>query len=495
MCDIFVAKCLKNGAPLELDELSSKKIINTMLKLIDKVYTYIKKNNLVNKGDNIGIAISGGKDSVVLLDILHKLMSRLKCTLKVVHINHHQRGKESDHDEKFVSELARKKYNLLYVLGHVYIKDKSNLEEKLRDARYKKILELAKKNSINKIALAHSQNDQTETIFFRFINGAGLKGLSAMKPMRDNLFIRPLLNTSSDEIYSYVNKNNLKFVTDSQNLNNNFTRNKIRNIILPFISKNLKCNLNQSLSQSAYLLGLAHDYFDQIALAAQDKLVRKEHGCLNIKYDQVIKLPKIIQYYLIKKCVTYFKKDEKETRFDLIDKIVDKLSCDNASFRISIGNGLIFEKGYNIIRVGKKIKEFKINELKLKIGSKINCINFNDTKIELKRIKNKFVNICNNKNNYYINGDLITDSLQIRYFKEGDRFKPLGMKNEKKLQDCFVDRKIPRLLRGKIPLLMHGNNIILVPGYTINEDYKVKKDTKELIEIGVFQDSYYETNA
>ena len=222
-----------------------------------------------DKKNIIVIGVSGGADSICLLDLFLKVKKKFDLEIIVAHLNHDLRGEESDRDENFVKDVcAYQNEKIIFEHKKICIKNfaqekKINLEEAGRLCRYKFFGDLCKKYVANKIAIAHNKNDNVETVLMKLIRGCGSNGFSGIKPVQ-NKIIRPLINISRDEIEIYCQKNNLDFVTDSSNLNCFYTRNKIRNKIMPVL-KEINPNFLDTIVRSIKIISMENNYLEQEA--------------------------------------------------------------------------------------------------------------------------------------------------------------------------------------------------------------------------------------
>ena len=213
------------------------------MNLIKKIQENIFRYELFERGAKIVVSVSGGPDSVCLLDALHALKNKYNLELIVTHVNYGLRGKDSEKDEELVRKLA-KKHSLPIEILKVGKVGKS--EDKLRKIRYDFFEKVSKKNKATAIAVGHNLNDQAETVLMRVIRGTGLRGLGAIKFKNQNI-IRPLLNVPRKEILAYLRKNKIAYRIDKTNLNTDFTRNKIRNILIPQLEKEFNQNIQEVL--------------------------------------------------------------------------------------------------------------------------------------------------------------------------------------------------------------------------------------------------------
>lgn len=220
---------------------------------IKRVQNTVKKFELWQKGDSFIVGVSSGPDSVCLLDVLFLLSQKYDFKLYVAHINYHLRGRASDLDEKLTREMAAR-YGIPCFVFSQRKKLKSDAEEALRDIRYAFFEKLRKKLGAHHIAVAHNQNDQAETLLMRLLRGAGMEGLSAMRP-KNNYVIRPLIETNRTDIIQYLKERHLAFREDKSNFNEHYFRNRIRHTLIPFLEKNFQPQTVKLLSETALLLG------------------------------------------------------------------------------------------------------------------------------------------------------------------------------------------------------------------------------------------------
>ena len=251
-----------------------------MAQFIKTIQNFAFANNLWEKGSRIIIGVSGGSDSVCLLDILSKLKSKYDLQLHITHINYALRGEDSEKDEIFVRELS-KKYNIpLTVFKPKKADYKGNLENSLREIRYAFFEKLRSEMNFDLVAVAHNQDDQAETVLMRIIRGSGLNGLSAMNAKTKKI-IRPLLQTSKKDILAYAKENKLKCRTDKSNSDIKFTRNNIRHKLLPYLEKNFNPAIKKTLSQWSVIVASDYEFIDQSAQLFAEKVYKNKCAHFN----------------------------------------------------------------------------------------------------------------------------------------------------------------------------------------------------------------------
>ncbi len=233
-----------------------------MAKIIKNIQNFSSQYNLWSKGSKIIIGVSGGPDSICLLDILYFLSKKYDFELQIAHVNYRLRGKDAVDDEKLVKEFGKKyklKVNVLKPKKSSYV---GNIENALRDIRYEYFEELRNESGFDFIAVAHNQNDQAETVLMRIIRGAGLNGLRAMRP-RSGKLIRPLLKVSRAEILSYLKENKLTYRIDKTNQLVDIMRNRIRHGALPYLEKEFNPSIIKTLSELAYSVTDDYDFIEK----------------------------------------------------------------------------------------------------------------------------------------------------------------------------------------------------------------------------------------
>lgn len=232
----------------------------------EKVLKTIKKYELIKSGDNIVLGISGGPDSICMLYILNSLKKDLNFNIYVAHINHMLR-ENAKLDEEYVKNTCEK-LNITVYIKHIKIKEiaekeKRGIEETGRKVRYKFFEEILRKTNSNKIATAHNLNDSIETIILNIIRGTGISGLAGIEPIRENKFIRPLIECERKEIEEYCKLNKLELRIDESNYENKYNRNKIRNICIPYLQKELNSNVIKNISRLSEIANEEQKYIEK----------------------------------------------------------------------------------------------------------------------------------------------------------------------------------------------------------------------------------------
>ncbi len=459
-----------------------------------KVIKYIKTNGLINEGDRVLVAFSGGPDSVCLLNMLNELKEKFNIEVGAVHINHMLRGEEADIDEEYVKEFCQQKSIPCYVKRidiKKYSKEKRMSSETAgRKARYDFFEEISQKENYNKIATAHNANDQAETVLFRMIRGSGIEGLGGIKNFRDNKIIRPILCLSREEVELYIKNNNLKPRIDKTNFERDYNRNKIRLDILPYIKKNFNENIIETLNRMSLQLQKDNQFLEEEALKIYKQYCANKNEYFIIKRDTFSNNEAIVTR-VIRKCLINYSKQNFDFEMKHIYEIIQLFNKETGKV-INMPNGIIAENIYGDIILKKNNKKHSNNYNENVILRKdlINdsSIIFGDYEITFNVLDNNEKNKQNIKKDSftrYFNFDKIENIITIRTRQNGDKIKPFGMKGSKKLKDVFINMKVPKELRDSIPIICFDYNIAYISGYKISEDYKVLNTNRKILKITV----------
>ena len=311
-----------------------------MSALIKKIQTTIFQYSLVPRESKIILCVSGGPDSICLLNIFLHLQKKYNLDLLVAHVNYDLRGKDSARDEKFAQSLA-KKFGLKFVLLKPKIGKKYS-EETLRKIRYDFFEKIRKENHFDLIAVAHNLDDQVETFLMRVLRGAGLKGMSAMKYKNEKI-IRPLLGISRQEILEFLKENKITYRLDKTNRQNIFLRNKIRNKLLPYLEKNFNANIKQTIFHS--LESIREDY-DFISEMTKKELEKNK----NLAVSKLTKLHPALQKRILLEKLSQKKSAEQEITSAHINELMKIIQSAKSKRQVmKIGNLKIERKQDRIV--------------------------------------------------------------------------------------------------------------------------------------------------
>ncbi len=426
----------------------------------DLVSDTIKEYNMIKNGDRVIVALSGGADSVCLLHILNCLKESMYFTLEAVHINHCIRGKESDGDESFCKKLCQS-LNIPLEIFRVDIPTLTKLsrkstEETARDVRYEKFAEVADESG--KIATAHTLSDNVETVIFNMIRGTGLKGLCGIPPVRGNI-IRPLINITRRQVENYLTGINQSFKTDSTNLSDDYSRNKIRHKIIP-VMEEINSGFLKSFSNCVTTLKEENSFLQQLAENEYNSHL-ENNSLVNIS-----QIPQIIRKRVISR---FLSNNNLPVSFEKINE-TDIICNLGGKFNIRKDTFIVCKKNRLYIENSSVKTEYK--EITARIGQ--NRIFDNKTLLISRDKKGKNI----------IDADKICGQVICHSRKNGDKIKLMGRdftSSVKKLLNENVDAS----LRPFIHYLSDDEGLIFMEGFGIAERVKPDESTKNFLSIEI----------
>ena len=458
--------------------------------MLNKVIETIEEYNMLQIGDKIIAGVSGGPDSICMLHILMLLRDRFSLELVAAHINHGLRGEDADNDEKYVEEFCRKnkiKFTSIKEDVHKISIDKNiSCESAGRDVRYEFFNRLKEKYSANKIAIAHNSNDQAETVLMRIMRGTGLEGLSGIKPVREGIYIRPLLFCTRAEIEEYCNKNHLNPRVDKTNFENIFARNKVRLELIPYIEANFNKHIVNVLNRLAENSRMDNEFLEQNSEKKYKKYCTNKEDRVIITKEAFQEHPAIISRIVRRAFIDLhgvLNNFERVHIFQIID-----LQSNGTGKHTILPNDVVAFNNYGDIHIyinskNKNITPINTNIYKLNLGE--TTLEDLGIKVTIKEISQAPKHLDSSENIKYFNGDKILKDITLRFRKNGDKFNPLGMLGYKKLKDIFIDMKIPQGERNKIPLICFDNDIGWIVGYKVSNSFKIDNKANKIIQIKV----------
>ena len=464
--------------------------------MINKIIDYVEKNRMLNAEEKVVLGVSGGADSVCLFFMFLELKKRYHLKLYVVHVNHGLRGVDAKRDARYVEELCNN-YGIEYILVSENVKEIGekegiSIEEAGRNIRYETFYKVLVHYKADKIAIAHNSDDKAETILFNLFRGTGLKGLTGISPVRDTI-IRPLLCISREEIENYLEERNITYCTDLTNLETDYTRNKIRLKVLPYIKENINEKVKEHILNTSVMIDETLSYIEKNADDAMIRTVeeKEHHYCIHI--DEFTNEDIVIQKLIIRKIMKLLTGKLKDITNEHINMVIS-LTSKEVGKRINLPYSMIAQKGYKDIKMyvsrednmGLKTKEKEPLYQEIVIPGNYN-IKERDIHLTF-QLMNYKKNLIIPQNGYtkWFDYDKINNTVTLRTKKEGDYFQIDQKGSKKKLKNFFIDRKIPREEREHILLLADGSHIMWVIGERISEAYKIDESTKNILIVKLY---------
>ncbi len=440
---------------------------------MDNVLEYIKQNKLILPGEVIGVACSGGRDSICLLHYLNSVKEELDCQVVAVNVDHGIRP-TSALDTEFVLNFCKEQGIRAYKFKGEALKvakeEKLTVEQAARKVRYGVFESLVKRGLADKIALAHHMQDQAETVLLNIIRGSGLSGARGMSAVRDGIYIRPLLATPREEIMSYIDENGLEYVEDETNKDNEYSRNYIRNIVMPDLRKKFK-SVDRNIVHFASICAKDDDYIlSQIDMGT----VIEDKDTVKIPLTYFYQAEPVVNRILKKVFAKFAQQDIESKHINMVRQFAIEANNGNV---ISLPFKIKVSKEYDYITIGYIKKNQLTNSYLFKTG-KLNLEGYGLIRVGAtkKAIEPKM-------HQHVVDADKIPEGAIWRYKKEGDYFAPLGLGGSKKLKEYFIDKKIPQRMRDSIPVLAVDNQILIVADIEIADSIKITPDTENYYKI------------
>lgn len=474
-----------------------KQVTELYIKRIDQIepaVTHFTEARIVQAGiKRLGLAVSGGADSIALTHLMLPLCKKLNITAVILHLNHGLR-EESKEEAAFVEELARS-YNTKFTCRTLDLinrsKNNKSLEMAARDERIRFYMECMQKQSLDAIATGHHADDVCETLMLRLARGSGIAGLSGMRPCTtlrpagegnsDIRIFRPLLNITPNALREWLKSHNWKWHDDLSNLDTSIPRNNIRHVIMPFLRNKLNEDIGSRLCHSAATLREDEAFLNELA---KEKLA-------TIKYNQAIlvaallQLPVSIQRRALR--LWLFEHDlGTAAGFQRVNDLLSRCECAEGEWAVQLNKEVLAQFDGELLKIYNPTVGEILPECELAPDETILWGDF-DIKIESSlgiAAKSQGVGV------YPASCSLDAEQLEektliVRQRKEGDRITPTGMKGSKKIKDILIDAKIPRHDRESIPVISCGDEVLWIPGYRISRAYAVSSETAPSIRISV----------
>jgi tRNA(Ile)-lysidine synthase len=454
-------------------------------RIVRKVETTVSRYGMIARGDRVVVAVSGGADSVCLLDILHGLKGALDMMLTVAHFDHGLRPGADDHETEFVRALAASLHLDIVVKRADPPLDPggASLEEKARELRYGFLREVKEGCGARKIATGHTLNDQAETVLMRLLRGSGPEGLSGIRPARKNGIIRPLIGLTREEILSYLRQRRLAHVTDASNFEPACLRNSIRLDLLPRL-RTYQPRIVEILDRTAEIARADNEWLNDQAGSWIAEWRQTGPGNETIlPISRFRELPEALKNHVVRETLKSVAGNLRRIGLAHIEAVKRLTHSTRPQVQVTLPNRIRVRKAYERLIFSKGVSppadtycaciegtgSFHMDVLGCTL-----TLEEMETGGSPQELEAGPWTAC-------VDADRIVFPLMLRNFRPGDRFVPLGMKGHKKLKDFFVDMKIPSDVRARIPLLAQGDQLIWVCGLRMDDRFKVTSSTRRVL--------------
>lgn len=457
-----------------------------MVDLIQRVKKNILENNLIAKGDRILVAFSGGPDSTALIHILHELSGKMKFSMAACYINHMIRRRAVKNEIKFCWSVCEKLNTDFHIINEdiprLAEETKQSVETAAREFRRAVLTQLSEEHGCTGIATGHHLDDTVETILFRLFRGTGPQGLDPIKP-RSGKFIRPLYNIERSEIEQYLKRRRVRPLLDRSNLESKYSRNYIRNKIIPVIKKHFGSKYRDSIANFADIVSEENSFLKQITEKELKKISNISPGG-----KIIVDLRKLGNYdvwlkrRLVKQALEKLSGRPGTGSFEDIERIgriIDgTLKAASLTDNMKAGRDNDYLFFYN--------RRVDISKRNLQLPGSTGIPEINSRiRSTLMPEREAVMNVQKKGLRVDIDYSKISPPLYVRGIRAGDRFAPLGMKGTKKIGDFLTDRKISRFIRDEIPVVLDEAGIIWLVGHQIADRVKIDQATKKVLGIEI----------
>lgn len=446
---------------------------------LEKFERFVTDHALAKPGDPILLAVSGGIDSMVMLDAFSRIQSAWNLSLSVVHVNHQLRGEESDGDEEFVRETVHNR-------GWPFLSERVNVpdfqsehrlskQDAARTLRYEAFERARLETNSKSVATAHHADDNAETVLMNALRGAGVRGLSGIPIRRDSGFvIRPLLFAYRKEIESYAQECGIRYREDSSNSSLRYTRNLLRQSLLPYLNEELQTDSVRSLNRVSALMRSLGEKLAAETARISAEVLRVRDGMTSISIPALLRQPLILQEEVL---LSVLRNHSIEPTTQKVQACLDLCGHPTGrSLDLSADWCILHDRGELLVhnRIAPSLFEREIE-----VGREYDFGAFRFSALPLDKIPGQ---LRHREGTEIVDADKL-GHLVLRTWKEGDWFMPLGMTGRKKLSDYFVNAKVPRIEKHSTPILESDGAIVWLCGHRLDRRFSISDSTKRALEL------------
>ncbi len=435
--------------------------------VIRRVAATISRYGMVSPGERVGVAVSGGADSVALLGCLGDLAPKLGIELAVVHLNHLLRGAEADEDEQFVAGLA-KRLDLRYFPHRVHVAAEArrageNLEQTARRLRYQWFTELIAGGELAKIATGHTRSDQAETVLFRLLRGSGSAGLAGIWPVVEPGLIRPLLEVSRSDVLAYLRRKGWNWREDSTNELTAFARNRIRHELLPSLCESWNPRLPETLAHMAQWARAEEEYWSEVVDDLAGRYFREDGPAVEVDAKALAELPEAIQRRLLRAAIERVRGELSAVDFGHVEALRSLVNSPRGSGELDLP-GLNARRSFRRLRLAKPVEKGRATTPAAAVfleppgtfSAPGSCCQL---RLSLRPVAQTISGRADNKEGYNerrqqaLDWERLPKPLRLRMWQPGDRYQPWGRKGQKKLKSLFQEDRIAAWDRTDWPVI------------------------------------------
>ena len=439
--------------------------------MYQKVRAYVKEHHMLCEQDKVILGVSGGADSICLLFMLLELQKELGFSMVAVHVHHGIRGESADADEKYVEEICEQQKIELFSF-HENVKEYASInrlteEEAGRNVRRIAFQKICKEQNGTKIALAHHKNDNVETFLWNLCRGTGIKGMGGIMPVSGE-YIRPLLCLKREEIEKYLLENHIDYCTDETNQQNDYTRNRIRNQVIPYLENEVNAQAVNHMAEAIENIRVFNEYIEkEVEKYVRSCVLEEGERCVICK-ERFEMVPEVFRKTIIHEILARTAGRKKDIEAVHLRDVVGLMSK-------QVGKMLDLPYGMHVVRVYEGVALYRTGLLIEETAP--------DVKIEVFDRTPEMVTFPEKAYTKWFDCDIIKRTVKIRHREPGDYIVIDKCGRTQKLKQYFINEKIPQNIRDQIWLVADGQEIMWIVGYRQSKGYQITEKTTKIMEI------------
>ena len=445
--------------------------------MYQKVRAYAEEHHMLCEQDKVIIGVSGGADSICLLFMLMEMQKELGFSIAAVHVHHGIRGENADADEKYVEEIC-KKYHIDFFVFHENVKEYATIngmteEEAGRNIRRTIFQKVLVEQNGTKIALAHHKNDNVETFLWNLCRGTGMKGLGGILPVAGE-YIRPLLCLKREEIETYLCEKHIAYCIDETNLQNDYTRNRIRNQVIPYLETEVNAQAVNHMADTIENIRILNEYIEKEVEKYVKSCVFEENGKFVLDKKKLEKVPEVFWKKIIHETLARVAGQRKDIESSHIQS-VEELLFKQVGKRVDLPYRMCAIRVYKGVELSLKNSDNEDDCCVEEVAPDVIIKVFDRTPEMLTFPENPYTK--------WFDYDIIKCTVKIRHRESGDYIVIDKYGKTQKLKQYFINEKIPQNMRDKIWLVADGQEIMWIVGYRQSNGYQITDKTTKIMEI------------
>lgn len=444
---------------------------------LKRLMDFVNQEQLLKNGDKLLLAVSAGADSTAMLYLFSRLRFSCNFSLLAVHINHRLRGENSDLDEKQIKGVCTR-LNVPLIIRRIELDGTQDLENRARIARFDVFKQILNIYRFDKVLLAHHKWDLAETVLLNLFRGSGLSGMAGIKPKQGNV-IHPMLAFSPRELRELLTETGINWREDESNFDNRFTRNRVRNELMPHLSETYNPQIREKLAEEAAILLQADQY---IAIRAERRFkkitLENGNGRVILSIPELLKAPYIEQFYILREAFGFTCGSRLDFLGSHLRDLIGLLNSEGSKY-ISLPRGVVAIKRYGELHfsVYPGDVQAQISDALVIESERARAVHM-DYRFNFKYLKVLPSNHREHRaDRIILDADKVSGKIRIRQRAAGDRFVPFGMNDFKKLKDFFIDEKVAKYDRDLIPIFEDEEKIIWICGYRMDDRVRYDEST------------------